>query len=99
MKQVLFDYGGNAGRFHIHGYEETGSTTTAFDMMVRNRVDRFHLALSAFARAREIGVLTPAEHDRLEALYREKLAVHRAYIMEHGDDPADITNWSWHARS
>lgn len=99
MKQVLFDYGGDISRFHVHGYEETGSTTTAFDMMVRNRVDRFHLALSAFARAREVGVLTPAEHDRLEALYREKLATHRAYIMEHGDDPDDITNWSWQSRS
>jgi xylulose-5-phosphate/fructose-6-phosphate phosphoketolase len=99
MKQVLFDYGGDTGRFHIHGYEETGSTTTAFDMMVRNRVDRFHLALSAFARARECGVITPAEHDRLEALYREKLAAHRSYIITHGDDPEDITNWSWHTRS
>ncbi len=99
MKQVLFDYGGGAERFHIHGYEETGSTTTAFDMMVRNRVDRFHLALSAFARAREVGVITATEHDRLEALYREKLSTHRAYIMEHGDDPEEITNWSWHERS
>jgi len=99
MKQVLFDYGGDTSRFHIHGYEETGSTTTAFDMMVRNRVDRFHLALSAFARAREVGVLTPGEHDRLEAMYREKLAAHRAYIMEYGDDPDEITNWSWHSRS
>lgn len=99
MKQVLFDYGGNASRFHIHGYEETGSTTTPFDMMVRNRVDRFHLALSAVARAREMGVLTPAEHDALEAKYRHELQSHRAYIMEVGDDPLEITNWSWHGRS
>lgn len=99
MKQVLFDYGGNASRFHIHGYEETGSTTTAFDMMVRNRVDRFHLALSAVARAREMGVLTPTQHDELEAKYRRILADHRSYIMAHGDDPEDITNWTWHARS
>jgi xylulose-5-phosphate/fructose-6-phosphate phosphoketolase len=98
MKQVLFDYGGGSQRFHIHGYEETGSTTTPFDMMVRNRVDRFHLALSAFARAREVGVISATEHDRLEALYREKLATHRAYIMEHGDDPEEITNWSWQSR-
>ncbi|MCA9340439.1 MAG: phosphoketolase family protein, partial [Candidatus Saccharibacteria bacterium] len=51
MKQVLFDYAQNPDRFIVHGYEESGSTTTPFDMMVRNRVDRYHLAMEAFAKA------------------------------------------------
>lgn len=99
LKQVLFDYGSSAQRFFIHGYEETGSTTTPFDMMVRNRVDRYHLAIEAYEKARELGVLTKERAAALTAQYHEILGEHRKYIMEHGDDPADITNWSWHSRS
>lgn len=95
MKQVLFDYGAAPDRFSIHGYEETGSTTTPFDMMVRNRVDRFHLAIEGFEKAADLGILSKREAEALAERYREKLAAHRAYAIEHGDDPADISNWIW----
>ncbi len=98
IKQILFDYGGDIRRFRVHGYEESGSTTTAFDMMVRNHVDRYHLAMEAFAIAEDEGVITAKEAKDLKETYEAKLAAHRAYIIEHGDDPLDITNWTWQSR-
>jgi xylulose-5-phosphate/fructose-6-phosphate phosphoketolase len=99
IKQILFDYGGDASRFTVHGYEESGSTTSPFDMMVRNRVDRFHLAMEAFAIAEDQGVISASEARDLRQQYLTKLQEHQAYIIEHGDDPIEITNWSWHSRS
>jgi xylulose-5-phosphate/fructose-6-phosphate phosphoketolase len=99
IKQILFDYGGDSSRFTVHGYEESGSTTSPFDMMVRNHVDRFHLAMEAFAIAEDQSVITASEARDLKELYLGKLRDHQAYIIEHGDDPIEITNWSWHSRS
>lgn len=95
IKQILFDYVINPRRFSIHGYEETGSTTTPFDMMVRNRVDRFHLAMEAFARAVELNVLDEAKAQSYITHCQNELAKHHAYAVEYGDDPAEITNWVW----
>jgi xylulose-5-phosphate/fructose-6-phosphate phosphoketolase len=99
MKQVLFDYALQPERFIVHGYEESGSTTTPFDMMVRNRVDRFHLAMEAFARAAEQKVISETEAQRLISEFQEKLADHRSYVIEHGEDLPEITNWIWRQRS
>ncbi len=98
MKQILFDYGCNTKRVHIHGYEEVGSTTTAFDMMVRNRVDRYHLAIQAFALAKEEKVIEADVASRLISSMQDRLEKHREYIIENGDDPLEITNWVWHSR-
>jgi xylulose-5-phosphate/fructose-6-phosphate phosphoketolase len=98
MKQILFDYGCDADRVHIHGYEEVGSTTTAFDMMVRNRVDRYHLAMEAFALAEKLGVASTKTVTGLIESLQEKLEKHREYIIENGDDPIEITNWIWRSR-
>jgi len=99
MKQVLFDYAVDARRFSIHGYEESGSTTTPFDMMVRNRVDRFHLAMEAIAKAAEMGVITNEVAQSHIADFQERLQAHRQYAIEYGDDPEEITNWVWESRS
>lgn len=99
IKQILFDYGCNSERVSVHGYEEVGSTTTAFDMMVRNRVDRFNLALEAYAYAEKLQVASLEQVSDLKAKYQAYLKEHRDYIIEHGDDPVAITNWTWHSRS
>ena len=99
LKQVLFDYRCDPSRFSIHGYTETGSTTTPFDMMVRNNVDRFHLALEAFEVAYKEGSISKDTLRQLQEKYQEKIAAHGRYVIEHGDDPEDITNWSWGVRS
>ena len=67
-------------------------------MMVRNKVDRFHLAMEAFATAAEQGVIEEEEAQRLIAECQEKLALHRAYVVEHGEDLEEITNWVWEQR-
>lgn len=95
MKQVLFDYGCDAERFDIRGYEERGSTTTPFDMQVRNRTDRYRLALAGMHAAQQQGLITEAQYEALQKKYEDKLAQHRAYIIEHGDDPKEIANWVW----
>ncbi|MBP6881668.1 MAG: phosphoketolase family protein [Candidatus Pacebacteria bacterium] len=99
MKQVLFDYTSCLDRFIVHGYEESGSTTTPFDMMVRNRVDRYHLAMEAFAKAAEQNVITETQAQELISDFQERLAAHRAYVIENGEDLPDITNWVWRRRS
>ncbi len=99
IKQVLFDYAADARRFSVHGYEETGSTTTPFDMMVRNRVDRFHLAMEALQRAIDLHIVKKEEVDTIITTFEDTLRHHRAYVIEHGDDPEEITNWVWQQRS
>jgi xylulose-5-phosphate/fructose-6-phosphate phosphoketolase len=98
IKQVLFDYAQHPDRFTIHGYEETGSTTTPFDMMVRNRVDRYHLAMEAFAWAAGLGVISEKEAQELIVDFQEKLSRHRDYVKEHGEDLEEITSWLWTQR-
>lgn len=99
IKQILFDYGCTNDRVKVHGYEEVGSTTTAFDMMVRNHVDRFSLAIEAFAVAEDARVISASEAKKLRDECLNKLQDHKEYIMKYGDDPLDITNWSWQSRS
>lgn len=99
IKQVLFDYGVSGDRVAVHGYQESGSTTTPFDMMVRNKVDRFSLAIEAFVAAEAQGLITVAQKNKLVKKYEEKLADHRAYIVERGADPEEITGWVWQQRS
>jgi xylulose-5-phosphate/fructose-6-phosphate phosphoketolase len=98
IKQVLFDYGANSERFTIRGYEEHGSTTTPFDMQVRNRTDRYHLVMEAILEAEAQGILTAKKRELLIAKFEKKLTDHRSFIMETGADPEDITNWTWTPR-
>ena len=98
IKQILFDYSEHPKRFTIHGYEESGSTTTPFDMMVRNRVDRFHLAMEAFAFAADEGLITEPEAQKLIAEFQQQLADHRAHAIKYGEDVEEITNWVWQQR-
>ena len=81
----------NHVNFHVHGYQERGTTTTPFDMTVRNELDRFHLADDAIARV--AGIRERAAHVR--QLLRDKLVEHHRYIVEHGEDLPEIRDWRW----
>ncbi len=98
IKQVLFDYGCNAARYKVRGYEERGSTTTTFDMQVRNETDRYHLAMEGFRAAESQGLITVKKRDELIKKYEKKLVAHRAWIIKHGADPEDIALWTWTPR-
>jgi xylulose-5-phosphate/fructose-6-phosphate phosphoketolase len=79
------------GRFHVRGYQEEGTTTTPFDMVVLNEVSRFHLCLEALRRARR----PPAGAEVLIAHCTEMLDRHRPYIIEHMEDMPQVRDWRW----
>jgi xylulose-5-phosphate/fructose-6-phosphate phosphoketolase len=80
----------NHDGFHVHGYQEEGTTTTPFDMTVLNQLDRYHLAMDAVKWAAE----KPAR-DRFQKIMDGLLAKHRAYVVEHGEDMPEIRDWKW----
>jgi xylulose-5-phosphate/fructose-6-phosphate phosphoketolase len=85
----------NHAMLHVHGYREEGTTTTPFDMVVLNHLDRFHLVDNVIERVpgllQQAGALRRTLHD--------KLAEHQAYICEHGQDLPEILDWQWQERS
>ncbi len=96
LKQFLFDYEKNEN-FCVHGYIENGSTTTPFDMQVRNETSRYHLAIDAFDKLAKRGFLEIGKAENLIKKYKQKLNEHREYIKINGIDPEEIENWKWEA--
>ncbi len=95
IKQALFDEAESCQRFHIHGYEEEGSTTTPFDMQVRNKTDRYNLAIEVFTILGQEKVISQKSARVLQKKYEAKLANHKIYIKRWGIDPPEITDWQW----
>ncbi len=83
---------GRANRqFHVHGYEEEGTITTAFDMRVQNELDRFHLVQDVVDSVPGLG--SPGAY--LKQLARDTLIRHKHHIDQHGEDLPEIRNWVW----
>ncbi len=81
----------NHANLHVRGYKEEGTVTTPFDMVMRNDLDRFHLVMDVVdrvpsLRSRAASLRQAMEDRRIEA---------RAYAREHGEDPAEIRDWTW----
>jgi xylulose-5-phosphate/fructose-6-phosphate phosphoketolase len=81
----------NAGRFHVRGYREEGTTTTPFDMVVLNETSRFHLVIEALKRARRRPERAPLLIDECNEILKQ----HRAYVREHFEDMPMIRDWTW----
>jgi xylulose-5-phosphate/fructose-6-phosphate phosphoketolase len=81
----------NHPNIHVRGYKEEGTTTTPFDMVVRNNMDRFQLAIDSLKRLPEWETRSAAAVEAFQA----KLASHAAYVVEHGEDLPEIQNWRW----
>ena len=81
----------NHRNLHVRGYKEEGTTTTPFDMVVLNQLDRFHLAEDVIDRLPQLG----ARAAYLKQAIHEKLVEHRQYIEAHGDDMPEISGWQW----
>jgi xylulose-5-phosphate/fructose-6-phosphate phosphoketolase len=94
LQELLFAMG-DTQRFFIHGYVENGSTTTPFDMHIRNRTSRWHLAKQVFTTMASQGVISAKESDLLNKKYDNLLIEHRAYIKKWGVDPIEIEQWQW----
>jgi xylulose-5-phosphate/fructose-6-phosphate phosphoketolase len=83
----------NHDNFHVRGYREEGTTTTPFDMVVLNNLDRYQLAFDAIRR-------TPRMSDRVEqaeARYWSTMQRHKLYVSENGQDMPEVRDWSWSA--
>ncbi|GLK72535.1 phosphoketolase family protein [Ancylobacter dichloromethanicus] len=102
-KPVIFAYHGypwlihrlayrraNHDNMHVRGYVEEGSTTTPFDMVVRNRLDRFHLVADVLDRVPKLKT-----NAHVRQAIRDKLTEHARYIRAHGLDMPEVRDWKW----
>src|SRR5882762_1146730 len=103
-KPVIFAYHGypwlihrltyrrrNHDNMHVRGYKEEGTTTTPFDMVVRNDLDRFHLVEDVIVRVPSLG--STVAH--VKQLMRDRLIEHKQYSAKHGQDLPEIRDWKW----
>src|SRR5881398_3213648 len=103
-KPVLFNFHGypwlihrltyrrtNHANLHVRGYKEEGTTTTPFDMAVRNEIDRFGLVCDVIDRVPGLG----ARADHVRQAMRDKLVEHKEYVHLHGTDLPEVAHWAW----
>jgi xylulose-5-phosphate/fructose-6-phosphate phosphoketolase len=83
----------NHDNIHVRGYNEEGTTTTPFDMVVLNHLDRYQLALDAIRRIPRLS----DQVEQAQARYWTTMERHRLYISEHGDDMPEVRDWHWSA--
>ena len=84
----------NHKNLHVRGYKEEGTTTTPFDMVVRNDLDRFHLCADVIDRLPQLG----SRAAYFKQAIHERLIEHKEYIERHGDDIPEISGWKWGAK-
>ena len=75
----------------MRGYIEEGTTTTPFDMVVLNELDRFHLVGDVIDRVPGLG----SRAAYVKQFLRDKLLDHKKYINKYGQDMPEIRNWKW----
>ncbi|MDX6592484.1 MAG: xylulose-5-phosphate/fructose-6-phosphate phosphoketolase, partial [Gaiellales bacterium] len=83
----------NHANIHVRGYKEEGTTTTPFDLLMLNDMDRFHLVMDVIDRVPSLGSRVSGLRQQM---VDERLR-HRAYTREVGDDPPDVRDWTWPA--
>jgi xylulose-5-phosphate/fructose-6-phosphate phosphoketolase len=81
----------NHDNIHVRGFRDEGTTTTPFDMVVLNNLDRFQLALDAIRRIPRLR----AQVEEATARYWTTMERHKLYVTEHGDDMPEVQNWCW----
>ncbi len=81
----------NHKNLHVRGYKEEGTTTTPFDMVVLNDLDRFHLVGDVIDRVPKLGYMAAYAKQAV----RDKLIEHKEYIRKYGDDMPEIRDWAW----
>jgi xylulose-5-phosphate/fructose-6-phosphate phosphoketolase len=103
-KPVIFAYHGypylihrltynrtNHAGMHVRGFAEEGTTTTPFDMVVLNQLDRFHLAIEAIERVPGLDIAAAS----IKQQFRDVLIEHSRYVREYGEDMPQIRDWVW----
>jgi xylulose-5-phosphate/fructose-6-phosphate phosphoketolase len=84
----------NHKNLHVRGYKEEGTTSTPFDMVVRNDLDRFHLVEDVIDRVPKLGYIAAYAKQAVD----NKLIEHREYIAKYGIDMPEITGWTWNGK-
>jgi xylulose-5-phosphate/fructose-6-phosphate phosphoketolase len=103
-KPVIFAYHGypplihtftyrrtNHDNIHVRGFKEEGTTTTPFDMCVRNDLDRFRLVLDVYNRVPKLAAMREAAEHK----FTERRQAHMLYVTQHGEDMPEVRNWRW----
>jgi xylulose-5-phosphate/fructose-6-phosphate phosphoketolase len=81
----------NHSGFHVHGFREEGTTTTPFDMVVLNGLDRYSLALDAIKHVPRLQSIVAETEQR----FSEIMERHKLYVSEHGEDMPEVSGWKW----
>ena len=81
----------NHENFHVHGYKEEGTTTTPFDMVVLNELDRYHLVMAAIDQLPALG----GRAAYIKQMFQYKLIEHRHYVETYGQDMPEVREWQW----
>ena len=84
----------NHKNLHVRGYKEEGTTTTPFDMVVRNDLDRFHLVADVIDRVPKLGYIAAYTKQAI----RDRLIEHKEYIAQYGQDMPEIREWTWQGK-
>jgi xylulose-5-phosphate/fructose-6-phosphate phosphoketolase len=84
----------NHHNLHVRGYKEEGTTSTPFDMVVMNDMDRFHLVMDVIDRVPGLGPRAA----RLRQLMVDRRTAHRAWTRRYGEDMPEIKEWTWPSR-
>ena len=95
LEQLFFNCGIDPKRVSVHGYIEQGSTTTPFDMQVRNRTSRYQLAIEAVQRLANDGVVSSDDSARVVKQYQDVLDKHATFIQQEGVDLPEVEEWTW----
>jgi xylulose-5-phosphate/fructose-6-phosphate phosphoketolase len=85
----------NHGNLHVRGFREKGTTTTPFDMVVLNELDRYHLAIEAIERFPALAT----KGAPVKQAFHAKFIEHHRYVREHGEDMPEIRDWRWQAHA
>ena len=81
----------NHSNFHVRGFKEEGTTTTPFDMLVMNDLDRFHLVMDVIDRLPMLERIGAPVKQAMQS----QISKHKQYILSHGDDMPEIRDWKW----
>ena len=81
----------NHDNIHVRGYKEEGTTTTPFDMVVLNNMDRYQLEFDAIRRIPRLKGMVQRATER----YYETMQRHKIYVTENGQDMPEVRNWKW----
>ncbi len=81
----------NHKNLHVRGFKEEGTTTTPFDMVVLNDLDRFHLVMDVIDRVPKLQRIGA----QVKQAMRDKRLEHKQYIREYGDDMPEVRDWKW----